>query len=358
MKTSLPNIYNNNGNHLPDHSKHNYRNNNPQPTMISGLNNEQLPVTETLDSTTKPFPNRSNMNKKYHHDIRTSHTYRNNIPQTITALNLNNAQYSTTEIAQQTKPLSQKNLPAFIFTINSSPEHLNPNWKSGQKYNPPQVYEPVSTLPSQAEQEKAARSQLFKPKHQGGDNNENDCDDSPNPMQGTITLDHLSLGKHGPDYKSVQNSPNYQKSEETPEHVNEQAIRTANNDENTKEIGPLDSNNKNNENYQGNPSLPRGKQGPTIGQMNPIALFKVPFKKEFTNNQHQKDVQQRKYKPMILSYKHNVPKKKNNDKQRHERSSEEFSGTSEKPLENSESIEDKRAEYAALERAAELEAEK
>ncbi|GIY23280.1 hypothetical protein CDAR_424681 [Caerostris darwini] len=221
------------------------------------------------------------------------------------------------------------------------------------------------------------------------------------PMQGTITLDNLSLGKHGPDYKSVQNSPNYQKSEETPEHVNELAIRTPNNDENTKEIGPLDSNNKKNENYQGNPSLPRGKQGPTIGQMNPIALFKVPFKKEFTNNQHQKDVQQRKYKPMILSYKHNVPKKEeqvqtlpkklfqpqflsptvikkyapkkplskkltikpmihllNSDKQRHERSSEEFSGTSEKPLENSESIEDRRAEYAALERAAELEAEK
>ncbi|GIY23281.1 hypothetical protein CDAR_424691 [Caerostris darwini] len=158
IKSSLPNIYNNNGNHFPgDHSKHNYRNNNPQPTMVSSLNNEQLPVTETLDSTTKPFPNRNNMNKKYHHDIRTSHTYRTNIPQTITAPNLNNAQYSTTEIAQRTKPLSQKNLPAFIFTINSSPEHLNPNWKSGQKYNPPQVYEPASTLSSQTKQRKSGK---------------------------------------------------------------------------------------------------------------------------------------------------------------------------------------------------------
>ncbi|KAF8764322.1 U-scoloptoxin(01)-Er1a like protein [Argiope bruennichi] len=359
----------------------------PKPNML------QHTVTESLNHAKPTQLIKNSINKKYFQGIRGRHTY-NTVPQRDIGSNTH-----VSKMVPHNKPsFTQNNLPAFIFTVNPSQE--NPNWKTGQKYNPSTISKSPSISLPQNKPSIEHKQEILSRKPFDDNNDDPDCDDS---SDETETSDHLSLGKYGPNYKTIQNFPKYNIRPTVPSlHTNGRVVTTSNDDEESKETGPHNCNNK-------------GKQPPpdygiSINEKRnpsdittPINHKHFPIQNGFSKPQslpnYPKITQDRKYKPKtrnvvkekeqvaikpmkffhsqfsspaltkkyegkksLLDNKHSMESGvslENSNKLRNVRSSEESSEASKDSHEDSASTESKRkAEYRELERAAELEAEK
>ncbi|GFT75250.1 uncharacterized protein NPIL_58831 [Nephila pilipes] len=339
--------------------------------------------------------NRHNINEKYHDGTRNRHTY-HDIPQRIPTSHSHNEKYSFTEIPHPTKAsLPETNLPAFIFTVNPLPGHRTPDWKSGQNYNPGQQRRPNSVPPIQQKIE--GKIQPFNQKVEVTMNNDDDddCDDSLNPTENVESSSYFSLGKHGPNVHFPENKL---KSGRTFINTRERTEKEFNNEKKSKDIKC--------KNLTGNKSehnkSPIEQLILTNEPTTPIIQIKSHFKKGLADFKHlahfPKSMHQSSYIVQTNSpvSKQNFPQKevtsfqpqflspslitkyiprnimlskklstesgihsKSQKKLRNTRSSEELPSSIEKLAEDSTNIKDNRkAEYAALERAAELEAEK
>ncbi|GFR11357.1 uncharacterized protein TNCT_602891 [Trichonephila clavata] len=341
--------------------------------------------------------NRHNINEKYLQGTRSRHTYQN-IPQRMPIPHSHNEKYSNTELPLTTKAsLPQANLPAFIFTVNPLPGHRTPDWKSGQNYNPGQLQipRPISAPPVHMKQKVEGKIQSFNQKeavNTESEDDDDDCDDSLSPTEIVESSSYFSLGKHGPN---TQSSEKTFRPEESIMKYRGRTERKSNNENNSKEIKCKSLNG--NKSKHKLPTARHSINEPTT----PISQIKSPFKKGFANYPHlvhsPKNTHQNSYgvQKNIHLYKQELPQKivtsfqpqflsptlikkyipknvmlnkklspesgihsKTHKKLRNTRSSEELSSSIEKSEEDSKSIDNIKKEYAALERAVELEAEK
>ncbi|GFT27012.1 uncharacterized protein TNCV_4675421 [Trichonephila clavipes] len=339
--------------------------------------------------------NRHNINDKYLQGTRNRHTYQN-IPQPMPIPHSHNEKYSKTEIPLTTKAsIPQANLPAFIFTVNPLPGHRTPDWKSGQNYNPGQLQipRPISMPPVHMKQKVDGKiQQPFNQKEEvntESDDYDDDCDDSLSPTEIIESSNYFSLGKHGPNTQFPEKPF---RTEESMMNARGRTERKSNNENNSKEV-KCKSLNGNKRKHK----LPNARHSPNE-PTTPISHIKSHFKKGFSDYPHlahspknthqnsygiQKNIHLYKpqkavaaFQPQFLNptlIKKYIPKNvmlgknlspesgihsKTHKKLRNTRSSAELSSSIEKSEEDSKSIDNRKKEYAALERAVELEAEK
>ncbi|GBM33924.1 hypothetical protein AVEN_79821-1, partial [Araneus ventricosus] len=365
--------------------RHKQYNNVLQQGATPGPNTLQHTVTESLHHAKPTQPIKNSINNKYFQGIRGRQTY-NTIPQRGANLNTH-----VPKMMPHSKPsFPQNNLPAFIFTVNPSQESLN--WKTGQKYNPGLISKPPSTFPPQNKHSMEHKQEILNRKPLDENNYDPDCDDTSDEIP-----DHLSLGKYGPNYRSIQNFPKQDAGPPEPSvHASGRTVA----DEEWKETGPHNCNNKNKQHPQDHSKPTYEKRNPTDRLTIPMNHKNFPTQNGFSKSQSlPKTTQHRKYKPKmrspikekepvsikpmkffhsqilsptvtkkyegkkpLLDKKHSIESEvsvETPNKLRNVRSSEEYFEASKDSREDSGSIDDERkAEYRELEKAAELEAEK